>query len=63
MSEPAEVETLNDSMVAVKGERIVILRPRVELSKQEALRLAAWVVALADDDDKFPVLLEAVRNT
>jgi hypothetical protein len=33
------------------------------LSREKALRLAAWIVALADDRDEFPALLEAVRNT
>jgi hypothetical protein len=41
----------------------VILRFRAELSKPEALNLAAWIVALADDDDEFKDLLQAVKNT
>lgn len=59
----SELNTINDSAVAVQADSILILRPRQKLSKAEALRLAAWLVALADDNDEFPKLLEAVQNT
>jgi len=59
-----EIETTNDFMVSVRGEQILIMAgpPRI-LTKAEALRLAAWLVALADDAETFPAVLAAVQNT
>ena len=50
-------------MVAVKGDQIVLLRPMAVLTKEQALQLAAWLVALSDKEDEFPALLDAVLNT
>lgn len=59
-----DIDTLNRSLVGVRGDRVVIGRFRAELSKAEALNLAAWLVALAEDEDHaFGPVLEAVRNT
>ncbi len=58
-----DIDTQNDSMVGIRGETIIIMRQRRELNKDEALRLAAYLVALADEGNSFPALLEAVRNT
>ena len=33
------------------------------ISKADALLLAAWLVAVADRNDEFPKILEAVQNT
>lgn len=33
------------------------------LSKRDALNLAAWLVALADDEDQFQHVLDAVKST
>lgn len=55
--------TFNRCGVGMRGERVVILRFRAELSKREAVNLAAWIVALADEDEEFKRLLQAVRNT
>jgi hypothetical protein len=63
MPEPVGINTENDSMVAVRGEQIVLLRVRNVMSREEALRLAAWLVALADEDGTFSALLDAVMNT
>jgi len=57
-----DLETGNYRMVAVRGDRIAVLLAYQELSKAEALNLAAWLVALADDDDEFPELLDAVQG-
>lgn len=48
-----EVNTINDSMVAAQGENIIIMRPRPKLTKEEALRLAAYIVAMVGDDDAW----------
>ena len=54
----SEIETSN-------GEEILILAPpRLPLSKERALRLAAWLVVLADDEDgRFEKIRAAVSNT
>jgi hypothetical protein len=57
------IDTSNDSVVAVNGKCIVVMGMKPILSREQALRLAAWIVALADEKDEFPALLEAVRNT
>ena len=45
-----EIETVNDHMVGVRGDgRIVVtLPPLAPMGQAEALRLAAWLVAVAD---------------
>ena len=62
----AEIDTANRFAVSAMGDTIAILllrRLAGTITKADALNLAAWLVALADDDDKFGELLEAVRNT
>lgn len=58
-------DTMNRFIVGLHNERITVMAaPRTsDMSYQEALNLAAWLVALADWDDDFPALLEAVRST
>ncbi len=62
-----EIEPFNRHGVAVRGvgdERILILAWRAEMSKREALNLAAWLVVLAEEHDgEFARHLEAVRHT
>lgn len=60
---------VNKYRVAVNGDNIVILRPIPQpqrLTKAEALELAAWLVALADDSERhseFSGLLDIVVNS
>ena len=58
-----DIDTSNKFFVAAQGDQIVIMRPAQRISHDEALNLAAWLVALADRDDKFPALLEAVLGS
>jgi hypothetical protein len=59
-----EIETINDQLVAVQGDSIIILRPKNKMTKEEALRHAAWLVVLAEDEfNQFRLVLEAVKNT
>lgn len=59
-----DVETTNDFLVGTHGDEIAIMRPPFRLTKVEALRLAAWLVALAEEDDgEFAAVLDAVRST
>lgn len=54
----------NRFLVSVICEMVVIFNPpRAPISKDEALNLAAWLVALADTDGKFNEILQAVTNT
>lgn len=59
-----ELNTENRYAVGVSGANIVILRPpRGSMSKSDALNLAAWIVALADNDGLFSATLDNVRST
>lgn len=56
--------TSNIFFVGASGDSISILMPPGQyISRQEALNLAAWLVAIADVDDEFSDLLQSVRNT
>lgn len=61
------METLNKYLVGVQGDMIVLGLPMkaARMSKDDALLLAAWLVAMASDDDpvEFEPVLKAVRNT
>lgn len=64
MDEPEEINTINDGLVGVTGgDRFVIMRRRPDLSRDEALRLAAWLVFLADPlGDDFDRLRAAIEH-
>ncbi len=56
-------DTTNRFAVGAQGEHVVVLLPLPpKLTPAEALNLAAYLVALADDGS-FAGLLEAVMNT
>ena len=57
------MNTANDYLVGVRGDRIVFLRPPVGvIPKDEALRIAAWIVALVDPEHgRFQEVLDAVE--
>lgn len=60
------IETINDCMVGLKGDDIVIMIPKNRLSRSEALRLAAWLVAIAAHggyEEEFLPVLKAVLST
>jgi hypothetical protein len=58
------METINDTFVSLLGEDIFFAVPCPrKMSKERALRMAAWIVAITDDNDEFPTVLEAVKNT
>lgn len=57
------IDPFNKYMVGAMGERIVIAKHPGSMSHEEALLLAAWLVALADPGgDKFMDYLNAVRG-
>jgi len=54
----------NSQFVGRNGHgQVSILMPRVLMSRREALAHAAWLVAIADDNDEFPAYLAAVRGS
>lgn len=58
------MNTFNKFMVSVGQNEIVFLRPVPQkISKEDALLLAAWLVALADDDNQFDNVRTEVANT
>lgn len=60
----AEPDTINDSMVGVQGDWIVVAILRPVMDKPQALRLAAWLVVLAEETPgEFDALLAAVKST
>jgi hypothetical protein len=60
-----EIDTANEFMVACQGDKVVIMNPpRGLLSQDEALVLAAWLVALSfAERSRFDEVLNAVENT
>lgn len=64
--EPEEpIETLNQFIVAANGDCIVVMHPpNTPLTKEEALNLAAYLVALADPThERFAKVLKAIEST
>jgi len=57
-----EINTANDSMVGTQGGEIRIMANVSRISKDQALRLAAYIVALTDRDE-FEKVLQAIENT
>jgi hypothetical protein len=60
-----EINTLNRYAVGKRGKQVVILMPPRELSCDEALVFAAYLVSMAemDTETKFADVLDAVQNT
>ena len=58
------MDTNNRFLVSIGGGHIVFLKPvPLKISNDDALNLAAWLVALADDDGKFAQVLKDVLET
>lgn len=62
-----EIDTTNDHLVSSRAGNVVItFPPQGPMDKHKALRMAAWIVALADDSpdhEVFAKVLEAVKST
>ncbi len=54
---------MNRMFVGLQGDDVTILKLSARVTRRDALNLAAWLVAVADDDDEFDALLAAVRAT
>jgi len=63
----SKINAVNKFLVSRRNNEIIIgipTSPAYPISKADALNLAAWIVALAEDDEnQFGELLEAVLST
>ena len=57
------IDASNAFLVGGRGDRIVIGLHKRELTHDEALTLAAWLVALTGKREAFLELLDAVEGT
>ena len=57
------MELPNTQLVARRGDRIIVMAPRAEMSIDEALVHAAWLVAITGAEDRFPAILTEVEKT
>lgn len=59
-----EVDTTNKFIVAANSRGIIIMHtPIGVLTKEDALNLAAYLVAISGDEERFKEVLEAIKNT
>lgn len=61
---PATIDTANVWGVSAQGDRIALRFPRRtwDMSEDEALTLAAWLVHLVGRDTRFEAIRDAVRD-
>ncbi len=60
----AEINTANQFLVARQGDKYVIMVPTAApMTEGEVLGLAAYLVAITGNDERFQEILEAVKNT
>ncbi len=58
------IETQNDFLVGSRGREIIVQIPPRSLSKEQALRLAAWLVFVSmSTRDEFNAVLDAIMDT
>jgi len=58
-----EIETVNDQLVALQGDHVVVMLPKQRMTTEEALRQAAWLVAITGENERFQQILTAIQNT
>ena len=59
-----DIDTTNRFLVSARGDEVLVLNPpRTGISRDDALNLAAWLVALAGGGEKFAAVLRAVEAT
>jgi hypothetical protein len=58
------IDTMNKFLVGVIGDDVMLMKPPIgRITKQDALLLAAWLVAMADmTNTEFPKYLKAVQS-
>ena len=64
MSDTTDIDTTNKYFVGGMGDHLtVMIPPRGQITKADALNLAAYLVTLACDDDLWQRTLAAVKNS
>lgn len=65
LSTMPKIETVNDFMAGTNGDTISVMRQPVGMDREQALRLAAWLVMLADsgETERFLAIFEAIKGT
>jgi hypothetical protein len=61
-----EGNVANTQLVAVRDDRIIVMKPQIEMTREEALMHAATIVALTDKTENFEEfrgILKAVLET
>ena len=62
-SRPEEIDTSNYQLVGMQGSEIIVMKPKIKMTQDEALLHAAWLVALSEKSFKdFQKVYEAVCN-
>ncbi len=58
------VETMNKFLVSGRSDGVVIgVLPRGVIKDEDALNLAAYIISVVADDERWAEVLEAVQNT
>lgn len=57
-----EIDIGNYQAVGARGDQIVVILPKRTMTKEEALVHAAWLVAMADDNEEFEKILSKVMS-
>ncbi len=59
-----EIDALNKFMVGGQAGKVVMMMPpRGPMTHDEALTLAAWLVSIVGDDDRWEEILKAVQGS
>lgn len=57
------ISTANDQLVGIQGDDVIVMRPKQRMTQDEALRHAAWLVAISEKSfDEFKQVYEAVLD-
>lgn len=57
------MDPANDQLVSRRGDTIVVMHPRNQMTEEQALIHAAWIVSIVADDERWEQALLAVRST
>jgi hypothetical protein len=55
------MSTANQFLVSARGEKILILKARYEMSQEEAMNLAAWLAVMTDPEE-VARLIQAIET-
>jgi hypothetical protein len=59
-----KIDTGNYQMVSINGDTVVVLFPKYEMTREQALLHAAWLVSTANPSPgEFEGVLTAVQNS